>query len=677
MWNIGRWSLSRQFVGVSVALSVSVLVALAGFVSWYTYSASVEQAETAFRTQLHGVRRMVDMSWGSAVGLTDRFAALLASRFTEPLVLRADKIVRIGAVDTPSLEYHDRPLNLDTSAVDEFTRTTGGAATIFARKGDDFVRVATSLKNEAGERALGTSLGKEHPAYTKIIAGEGYLGLVNLFGKTYMARYLPAKDRSGQVIGIFFVGVELTQIISDLRAAITDVKFLDTGYAFVVRTAGKNKGEFLFHPSMAGKSALDIRDADGAQPLQPLLDQDGGLLTYLWRDDKGETRRKLTAFEHSDSWGGITVAGGAYMEEITRQSVFLRNVILLASILASIVLAAFTALFVKHQLKPVAALVRAIECIGNGDLTVRTGAARCANELNTMGASLDRTAEHIAELVTELRQEAFNTEQTSHGLARTAAGLSGTAGAQSEAASAMAAGMEQMAVSINHVSDNAHQAQEITTTTSGLAREGSQALSLAVSQMTDIESAVGDAANRITELGDASQRISAAVSIIKEIADQTNLLALNAAIEAARAGEQGRGFAVVADEVRKLAERTGQSTREISEMVRAIQDGAGNAVNVMEKSVSLVRLGVSSVQNAGMIMTRIDSGTTEVASAGTDIASALREQASASNAIGSEVELISRMADETSSAAEQASLAANKMEQLSVSMVTAISRFRT
>ena len=676
MLNISRWSLSRQFVGVSVALSLSVMVALAIFVSTYTYNTSVAQAEAAFQAEMHGVRKMVDMSYSSAVSVTDRFASHLAARFPDALELHPDKIIRVGATDTPSLEYHDRPLNLDTAVVDDFTRTTGGVATIFARKGDDFYRVATSLKNDAGERPLGTVLGKDHPAQARILAGEAYLGVVKLFGKTYMTRYLPAKNRAGQVVGIFFVGIELGQALGNLGSAISEIRFAESGYVYVVKAAGKDKGEFLFHPTLAGKNALDLRDASGQPLLQRLMEQEAGLLRYPWKDEKGDTRIKLTAFERTDSWGGLVVAGGAFMDEITRHSTYLRNRILMVTLFAAVALAALLALFVRRQLRPVASVVRAIESIGAGDLTVRTGAVASANELDIMAACLDRTAEHIGTLVADLRAEACTAESTSHQLAGTAASLSGTAGSQSEAATAMAAGIEQMAVSINHVSDNAHHSLDITSATSSLAREGSQAISLAVEQMSEMEASVGDVAGRIRQLGEDSKRISTAVSIIKEIADQTNLLALNAAIEAARAGEQGRGFAVVADEVRGLAERTSQSTRDISVMVQAIQTGAEDAVVSMEKSVTLVRQGVSRVQDAGEIMQRIDQGAAQVVVADSDIANALREQASASNAIGSEVERISHMAEETTSAAAQASSAASKMEHLAEAMVVAVSRFK-
>jgi hypothetical protein len=172
----------------------------------------------------------------------------------------------------------------------------------------------------------------------------------------------------------------------------------------------------------------------------------------------------------------------------------------------------------------------------------------------------------------------------------------------------MAAGVEELAVSINILSDNARSTDSSVRETRELASQGREASGAAVSQMANIEQAVADAAGQIEHLGEASRQISSVVSVIREVADQTNLLALNAAIEAARAGEQGRGFAVVADEVRKLAERTAASTQEISRVVDSIQSGAGEAIAGMHAARGRVGEGVVKVEDSGARMAAIESG---------------------------------------------------------------------
>jgi len=194
--------------------------------------------------------------------------------------------------------------------------------------------------------------------------------------------------------------------------------------------------------------------------------------------------------------------------------------------------------------------------------------------------------------------------------------------------------------------------------------------------MTQIESSVHEAAAHIEKLDANAQQISAVVSIIREIADQTNLLALNAAIEAARAGEQGRGFAVVADEVRKLAERTSKSTGEISVMVGAIQVGAQEAVVGMHNAVGIVKTGVDAVRDAQQVIGEIGAGAGSIAEASTDIALALKEQAGTSHAIELEVERISLISGTTAASAQDSATAVAELKRLSGAMSSAVAKFR-
>jgi methyl-accepting chemotaxis protein len=406
-----------------------------------------------------------------------------------------------------------------------------------------------------------------------------------------------------------------------------------------------------------------------------------GLITYPWKDERGAARVKLARYEQTDSLGGLVVVGGGYMEDFTGESTYLRNVILGASALAALLLAALLYVFITRQLRPVANIVTALEQIGAGNLTARVNGANggtdTRNELHIIATSIDATAHHIGTLIAELRADALEVEQTAVMLSGTSANLASTAATQSDAASAMAAGVEEMAVSINHLSDNAQGTSETTLKTRQLATRGRDAANSVIAQMATIAQTVSDAATRIEQLGEASLRISSVVSVIKDVADQTNLLALNAAIEAARAGEQGRGFAVVADEVRKLAERTSVSTQEIAAVVESIQSGTGEAVRGMQLARERVSEGVGKVEASGATMADIEAGASEVAAISADMSAALREQASASNAIGEEVERISCLADENDASARHASQAAATLEQLSAKMSAAVGKFRT
>ena len=247
---------------------------------------------------------------------------------------------------------------------------------------------------------------------------------------------------------------------------------------------------------------------------------------------------------------------------------------------------------------------------------------------------------------------------------------------QSEATSSMAAAMEEMAVSIQHVASSADDAHNMATEAGTLSSAGEGVVKNAVLEINKIADSFRHSSELISSLSEQSNKISTIVNVIKEIADQTNLLALNAAIEAARAGEQGRGFAVVADEVRKLAERTTSSTLEISEMIHAIQSGAQDAMQSMTEGGTQVGRGVGMAAKAGDSITHIEASSRNVLASVTEISSALQEQSSTSNLIAQNVEKIAQMTEENGATIKNVKLAADRLEQLSGKLKSLVARFR-
>ncbi len=264
-----------------------------------------------------------------------------------------------------------------------------------------------------------------------------------------------------------------------------------------------------------------------------------------------------------------------------------------------------------------------------------------------------------------IKQSTRKLDSAAHDLTASS-GLSARAAmSQSEAASGMASAVEQLSVSIDQVGDHAREASDVSRESGDLSREGGGVIHSAANEIGHIAEAVQGSAKTIRELEGYSAEISAIVGVIKEIADQTNLLALNAAIEAARAGEQGRGFAVVADEVRKLAERTANSTQQITGMIDKVQIGARRAVDEMEASVKRVSDGVELAHQAGNSISSIQSASARVMQAVADIDHALKEQGIAAREIAQNVERVAQMTEHGSHASRQASGVAEDVVRLS------------
>ncbi|MCL2160344.1 MAG: methyl-accepting chemotaxis protein [Betaproteobacteria bacterium] len=279
--------------------------------------------------------------------------------------------------------------------------------------------------------------------------------------------------------------------------------------------------------------------------------------------------------------------------------------------------------------------------------------------------ALGEILEHTTRLDAAATELAVTARHAAHGSATT-----------SETSSAMATSVEEMTVSVTHISENAQETSEITQQTGELSQQGGEVIRQTVIEMRAMAEAVRKSSESITELGHQSEQISSIVQVIKDVADQTNLLALNAAIEAARAGEQGRGFAVVADEVRKLAERTTSATGEIGAKIAAIQDSSHLAVAAMSSAAGRVESGVELADRAGEAITNIQQGAKLVQTHVGDITSVLAEQGVASHAISQQVERVAQAAEESSAAARSSSDAASNIEQLARAMRDVVAKFK-
>ena len=353
--------------------------------------------------------------------------------------------------------------------------------------------------------------------------------------------------------------------------------------------------------------------------------------------------------------------------------------ILLAALGLIVPVIGFIYYYTKHTVTlPLNGVTRGLRNIaeGEGDLTSRL-AVQSKDEIGEAAHAFNDFMEKLQGIIAEVKSSTAQVLETSASLAKLSERVAANSQLQSQDAYSMATQVEIMTFTLDGLAGQAEDVQRSSSESSDQSTRGGEVIDAAGAEMNQIARTVNESAAIIQDLGRQSDQISEIVNVIKEIADQTNLLALNAAIEAARAGEQGRGFAVVADEVRKLAERTSASTQEITAMIEKIQNGTRVAIQSMEAGVVRVGEGAALAQQAGEAMTHIKSGIVGVVAAVNDISASLKEQAHSNAENAHKVESIARLSEENSTAFQETARTIQYIDELAHNLGNLVGRFRT
>jgi methyl-accepting chemotaxis protein len=349
--------------------------------------------------------------------------------------------------------------------------------------------------------------------------------------------------------------------------------------------------------------------------------------------------------------------------------------VLLALVAVGMVI--FASLWVSGSVaKPLQAEVTVAEvAIQQNDFT-RDVPESGPTEVVRAGVAFNKLMHTFRQIIADMKDSSDRITVVAHSLASTSQEVRESSEAQAEATSAVAAAFEQASVSVSETTANAENAARMVETARAETVEAMRIMGETVSTMRQIATLIRSSADRVTALSESSQQIGGIVQVIQEIAEQTNLLALNAAIEAARAGEQGRGFAVVADEVRKLAERTAKATGEIGGLIGTIQTGVEGSVHSMEEANEQADASLRRVGATETALSRIDAGSKEVATNVLAISAALKEQDAAIRQVAMSIEEIAQKTERNNQAAEANNTTAHELDALANDLRNAVQRFR-
>lgn len=636
-------SLAHRITVLGGGLLLLTLFAICAVMTVLLNERAHERNLAWLRAEVNGVEQAVNAYDTTAKLLVERFFKVYRDQFGKAFALN-EETGKLSQLGISLVEEH--------GAADKFTDFTGGAAALFMKKGDAYVLINGSLKNESGERAMGTLIPVDHPANALIKEGKPYSARETWFGKPYIVKFEPIFDLQKQVVGALFIGFDLTEFDMSLDALVAAAKFFDTGGMYVVSEQGVDKRAVVMLPASMRGQPLPQSGTHGRHVVaaaRQALDESAELSEFdALLGTRGDQRFAVAAQAESSGWW--VVAEVSSDEALRAQWLTLLPFLALFAG-AAVVMAASLYLMIRRWVAvPLEALTAALARLAQGDLRPRGGAeAGWRNdEIGRMMSGLDAMRLRFVNMMGAIRNSADCISVASRQIASGNLDLS-------QRTEQTASNLQEAASSMQQVYQNVQLSCESAERADVLAQDAANAAQRGSDSMTEVVSRMG-------AISGAARQISDITGVIDAIAFQTNLLALNAAVEAARAGDLGRGFSVVAGEVRVLAQRAAVAAKEIKALV-------GNSCQEIEH-------GSNTAQAAHLRMQEIAASVARTTAMMESITTSSREQSERLGAINHSVASLDQLTQQNAALVEESAAAAASLQDQAIRLVEAIGIFR-
>ncbi|MBH2035977.1 MAG: methyl-accepting chemotaxis protein [Pseudomonadales bacterium] len=461
---------------------------------------------------------------------------------------------------------------------------------------------------------------------------------------------------------------------------IRDLRYGQNEY-FWINDLGPKMVMHAIKPELEGKDLGGMKDPNGLPLFNEMVriakTQGAGSLGYSWpKPGASEPVDKVSYIALFEPWGWI-LGSGIYIDDM--QSEFRSQAIrtLVSTLVIVILMVILASLIVRSIARPLAETVNAMASIASGeaDLT-RSLSTLGSDELSATARHFNTFTQRLRQVITESLGAAGELDNAASALGQISAEASQYSRQQAEQMELVATAINQVSYAVQDVARNAEHASNEMIQAEEQATQGQRNIGSSLKQIDQLSGTIAQAVEVIQSLAKESTQIGSVLEVIRSIAEQTNLLALNAAIEAARAGEQGRGFAVVADEVRLLAQRTQKSTAEIHTMIERLQSNSEAAVDVINESSRASQLTVEQASQAGESLNLITQSLSNLSSLNSSIASATLQQSHVVDDINQNVTQAAGLANSNSAAAEQSSNASRDLSALAAKLSGLLGQFR-
>ncbi len=445
-----------------------------------------------------------------------------------------------------------------------------------------------------------------------------------------------------------------------------NIKLGESGYIFVV----DQKGNSIAHPNIEGNNVWDEQDDNGVKYMQEIIakgNEGGGFASYSWPLPNSDQLEEKGVYAETDPYWGWVIGASTYLADFNKPAESILKLTLVVIGVAIMIGLFVIWQYASSMAKPINRVVQAMERFAEGDLTQENMSIRSkdeigklANAMNQMQAKLKDMIHNIAQasdLINtsskELSQSANEVNMGAEQVAITMNELASGAEGQAHHSNELTSLMERFTADLRETNQHGEHIHQSSVEVLGLTNEGSQLMTSSNSQMSKIDGIVQNAVEKVKNLDAQAQEISKLVVVIKDIADQTNLLALNAAIEAARAGEHGKGFAVVADEVRKLAEQVAFSVNDITSIVTNIQQDFDVVTSSLEDGYQEVKEGTNQIKATSETFSTISNSINDVVESVQLISSNLSKVTEDGQKMNSAIQEIAAVAEESAAGVEQ------------------------